>query len=157
MGADKRQPGNPNPSPHPEYDVLHMRYGHTQTRISCRRGNSRMPAAVLCCAVLCGMRHVARVVWGKQRLSSRQCPAKFFVTSLALCARRGGNPQQQKGQQQLLQQEQQQAAEELQRYHCQRTYIHYTLECSNGRAGASTGINIVRGDFIKHVHYSLRL
>lgn len=60
MGADKRQPGNPNPSPHPEYDVLHMRYGHTQTRISCRRG-SRMPAVVLCCAVwhaTCGTRRL---------------------------------------------------------------------------------------------------
>lgn len=94
-----------------------------------------MPAAVLCCAMLYDMRHVARVVCGRQRLSSRQCPAKFFLTSLALCARRGGNPQQQKGQQQ----QQQQAEEELQGYHCQRTYIHYTLECRSVRAVASTG------------------
>lgn len=62
-----------------------------KTRISCCRG-SRMP--------LCGMRHVARVVW--QRLSSRQCPANSFLTSLSHYARaeaaRGQQQQQQRQQ-----------------------------------------------------------
>lgn len=65
-------------------------------------------------------------------------PSEFFSDfSLALCARRGG-----KGATTTTTAaagSSQQAEEELQGYHCQRTYIHYTLECGSVRAEASTG------------------